>query len=255
MATADTAPVTEWFRAHGAEIGPVGAVLALQIFVLLVAVNGSPLLGVSLAADVPVFTTEIVLTFTALFLLYGPPLTRSQRAARAASSVLEGGSYESFLRNYGAGIFAVIGITSLLHYLGTGPTYAAGGTSVLTNLIFYGVYVGPTETLLFVIALPAALPRAFWWLGAGLLFALFHLPVDAATYGTGSIAELAYGFAFRFAFGCGLYLVYAGVRSLKLPGAGPGAAMSLHTAYDLWVAGALLPVPLALFHLSGVFAA
>ena len=257
---ADTAPIAEWFQAHGAEIGPVGAIIAIQLFFLLIAVNGSPLIGVPLTAYTTIFTTELILSFIALFLLYGIPQTRRNLALRARTSILGGGSYGRFLMGYGVAMFLFLGLTSLLGPAG-GASYSANGSSTLTSIVMYAVYVGPTETLLFVIAIPAALPKQLWWVGSGFIFALFHLPVDAATYGTGNLAELLYGFGFRFAFGAGIYLLYAGFalgsarRKVRVPGAGPGVAMSVHTFYDLWVAGALAPIPLALFHLSGVFTA
>lgn len=265
MATSDLlsgtqgrAAASEWFAYHRGALGPLGVIIFAQLFFAIVAVDDSPLIGVSLSAYTTAFILELILDAAALFILLGLPLSRftsrrTEGARVAAVSFLEGGDYGTFLLNYAAAGFAVLGIFWVVYHFD--PAFfgaqAHNGVSVIQDMVFYGVFVGPTETLFFVIALPCVMP---WWLAGGLVFPAYHLPIDAAGGALSDPTVLVVSFLERMAFGLAFFLIYSGwppgSRSPTVPGAGPGATMAVHSAYDLAVVGAVAPLPLALVHLG-----
>lgn len=245
-----------WLSGKGWIAGILVAILTAQVFVYLAAVENSMVFGVSLAAQAPYMLIYIVFDFLSLAILLGVDMSpkgiaragesrthsghHRQRLGRDYIAVVTGGSYQSFLLNYGVAFFAVLALMTLLSMKAGGGTLLSD-PDALVQIIFNGLFVGPTETLFFVIALPALLT---WTVSATVVFAFFHLPVDVLTYGVGDPTLLLNAFLIRAFLGFLLYLVYVYF--------GPGATMSAHTTYNLYVVGAIAAFPLGLSHLGMV---
>ncbi len=230
-----------WLKGKGRFLGYVGFLLLFELFLLVATLDQSPLLPspfYALWGDLLFYTITGVTAVLIVMAVVDVPRTDHGRLLRA--SVIEGGSWPTFLRNWAVTGLLAWAVLSAFEFAFGGATQAISDSDVLTLAIFEFGVVAVNEELFFRLALPATMNP---WFASTVVFALYHLPVDLATYGVSNLSVIIAAFFERVLAGLVLYVIFKY--------AGLGAAMAAHGAYDyvletgatLHVAGfALVPV-------------
>jgi membrane protease YdiL (CAAX protease family) len=232
-ATVQAERLVDWRVGRNAVLGVLGGILLFQVILYLAVVDYSASLPFDLTPDANGIVFYILLMFVAvLFLL-----------AVSKSDIFQGGTWGRFLTRY-----AIAGAIGWVLISGVEAAY--GGTSVVVSgaqrlalIAFLGVYVAPTEEILFRMALPAILaqkasPRLSWFVSCAILFPIAHTFAYLSTYGSFAGTEVLV--AMIEAAIAGVVLWYIRVY------AGLGAAIASHFVYDASILGALGALPLAL---------
>lgn len=206
-------------KQRGTRIGLVSTIILIQLFFYLESIVASPILPGDWTSFSGDFGFYLLFDVIALFIL-----GTSNRIGK-----IQGGGFGGFSITYvlfAAGTWLLT--AGLLSY-GTAPTIPISQTTQLQDFVFYGIFVGPTEELLFRVALPPHVPGG--WVTANIAFAVFHIFAYTST-GLTLGFELYYQLFFVFLLGVIFYFIYQYF--------GYGAAVGTHTAYDLATVGAIV---------------
>ena len=202
---------------RGKLLGVILILVMFQSFFFIVAIEGSPLIP-GLSSELTGMEIYLFLMVPALFIIgLSPNLANS----KAHVSVISGGSIGRFLTDYAIAGFAAWVLMALILYAAGTHYVPLTGAARLDGLIFGGFFIATTEELLFRVALPLTMN---WFVASSFIFALFHLPIDAITYGLGDPTQLLAAFFVRMMAGAVLWAIY---RYGSLP-----MAMAAHFVYD-----------------------
>ena len=143
-----------------------------------------------------------------------------------------GTEVSAFLTRFSMGAALTWVAVTVLFYYSIHSTPLTGGTKI-EYLLFTGFFIAPVEELLFRVALP---PRWGWFVASSLAFAAFHIPIYLLE--SGATVDGFLGNLIQPAImGVVLWFAY---RWKGLP-----FSMGIHFAYDAFVYGELLGLPLA----------
>jgi hypothetical protein len=204
-------------RGRTIRLGLVGTIFVIQLFFYLETIVQSPILPGDWASLNGSFQFYLLLDAGAFFIL-----GLSNRIER-----IQSGGFAGFAITYV--LFASATWLLVAWAISYSPQLSPiTGAAKLQDLAFYGLFVGPTEELFFRVSLPPHVPGG--WVTSNVVFALFHIfayTVEGIPLGISLVSALIE----VFLLGCVFYWVYRFF--------GYGAAVGVHTAYDLVVAGAI----------------
>lgn len=222
---------------RGKSIGLIGLLGVTQLFFLLLSVNNAPVLGGNWGSfEIPFFVYMVMLALAALLSTRIPMTPLSQK-----------GTTRQFFLMFG--LFLIITITVLgigFHYLGNPPAILGGGAQI-SNLVYYLVFVAPTEELFFRVVLSELVG---WPVGL-IAFAGFHL--GAYSFAASGISGLIGALFNALILGAILLTIYdvryqSGSKKGQRIG-GFGGCSAAHAGYDLIVSGTVGGFGLAAAHL------
>lgn len=225
-------------------IGPVAFLILAEIVVFLLSLNGSTLIPGTWS------------TFTPLMLAYLTLNGISIGVFAQGTSIplaLEGNTGR-FLKVFV--VFAAITWFATLAFLVStkaGLPQPVDGTVAFQELVFIGLFVGPTEELFFRVVLPPIIAKRYLTqlVLSSVAFAIFHLGAYTAAGVTWTAASLVQQLTFVAVLGGIFYAV--GWKSVDpktgamQPRYGYAAMTGMHVAYDLSVLGVISGLGVAAF--------
>lgn len=253
--TRDRIPALPSFRPGSFQgISLIGAVLLVQFFFLLLALNKSTLFGGDWSSYATFFAFYPFL-LTGGLVIYG--------WSPAGMPEDQPGSTAKFLRWFG--VFFLVTVAALIAvftFVFSAPSGTTTGSAKIAALVYILAFVAPTEEFVFRVVLPR---KIGWILGSVILFSLFHSGVDFA----GGTGVSVYNDLAQQAFlGLILFGIYDYKVALKGPDGRPlyevgpngklrrsrqpsrlfgfGGAVGFHAAYDLVVLGVVTTFQLRL---------
>ncbi|MDE1821561.1 MAG: CPBP family intramembrane metalloprotease [Euryarchaeota archaeon] len=213
--------------------GPAGVLVLAQVFVLLITVNGSNLIPGDWSG---LFDAEVVYLILSIFALgvFG--------IGNRTPLISEGdtGWFVVLFAMFAAATIFVL--VELFAHSGAAPS-AVSPTQKIQTALFLGVFVAPTEELLFRVVLPPYVAKSSLgrMAGSSILFGVFHLPAYSVV--AGKVGPFSIGSAVIEAVFLGmlLYVVYAGIdipsAKIRFRGLGLGASTGIHWGWDLSTLG------------------
>jgi Type II CAAX prenyl endopeptidase Rce1-like len=218
--------------------GAVMLILLAQLFLVLVAVDNSPLIPGSMAGYLPdMYFYLFAMLIAVLFIALSPALHTSKTYV----NVLDGFPVTKFTESFvvtGLLAGALMGVV----LFATGTSYTAvTGAARLEGILFVAFFTASTEEVLFRVALPLHFNAI---VVSTLGFAFFHLAVDAITNpGLADTSLEIVLFGQRALAGGVLWLIYSRTNL--------ACAIAAHWTYD-GVLGGLITgwAPLGLTHLG-----
>jgi hypothetical protein len=212
---------------HAVRMGMIVILILVQLFFLLEANYNSPLFPGDWSSQVKGYTIFLFLDMFALGLIGFHPLTHPGRPLR-----IQPYGYPGFAISFVAFAGLAWLLMSAIAYLQHPGTSVAGSiygdTERLQLFVFYGIFVGPTEELLFRVALPEELG---WVIGACVAFPLFHLIAYTTGLTPVSGVNLWVQIFTDGGLGAGLWFLKDRI--------GYGAAVGFHVGYDLTLVGVI----------------
>lgn len=219
-------------------IGIVMTVILFQVFLFLIYVDQSPLIPGSFAGygNDMIFYLVIESAVALPIIGFAPGLIGSKIHVNLVT---------------GGGVFRFMAIGSIVGFLAWALMGLAlttlhasyqmvSGSARLSGLLFLAFFVAFAEELTFRAALPLV---GNWFVMSALVFASFHLVVDASTFGLADVAGVASAFIQRAIAGVVLWIIYRYV--------GFAAAVFSHFTYDGVLTGYLSgSFPISLAHMG-----
>lgn len=228
----EAAPIFGPFRKRTLRLTFLGVLIGIQLFFYLATLFSQTFLPGNWTVLSPDFLYYLLLDVLALFLMGG---------FRYQNKVIQPAGAGGFLITFP--LWATI--TFLLMTIAFASTVSTVTPLTLTekimDLVLYGIFVAPTEELLFRVALPPVLSGYGGWVTAQIIFAGFHFLELTAT-GQGIVGPVIDQAVEIFGLGLLLYAVFHYF--------GYGAAVGFHFAWDATIAGALGVGVFAGFHLG-----
>lgn len=219
-------------------IGIVMTVILFQVFLFLIYVDQSPLVPGSFAGYGNAMIFYLVLESAVALPIIG--FAPSLVGSKIHTNLVTGGGVFRFM--------ATGAITGFLAWTLMGLALTAlhanyqvvSGASRLSGLLFLSFFTAFAEELTFRAALPLI---GNWFVMSALVFATFHLALDAGTIGLANVGGVASAFIQRVIAGIVLWVIYRYV--------GFAAAVFSHFTYDGAITGYLsgqFPISIAGAH-------
>ncbi len=236
FANADAVRISRPVALRGRAIGPVAMLILAELIVFLMALNGSTFIPGDWAPFVPLMSIYLTLNALSIGVF-------SQNVS--VPLILEGNTGR-FLKVFVV-FSALTWILTLLFLSQTigGIPAPVSGTVAFQELLFIGLFVGPTEELFFRVVLPPILGKRYWTqlVLSSLAFAIFHIGAYTAAGVTWTPEVLSSQLLQVGVIGGILYAVgwktVDSVSGTMQPRFGYPAMAGAHVAYDLSVLGVI----------------